>query len=134
MLFSDLTLTPELQALLRLAMFPDPQRVAAALTAYANDPTRLVFDWSLRGQLVSAAGVQVSGNAAEVLHIGTAAHIRGQGYGRDLLHGIRAHLGVMTLSADTDGQAVDFYRQSGFEVVALPPAWGTPRFRCTLSS
>ncbi|WP_157451168.1 GNAT family N-acetyltransferase [Deinococcus puniceus] len=113
-------------------MFPDPQRVAAALTAYANDPTRLVFAWYVRGQPVSAAGIQVSENAAEVLHIGTAAQCRGQGYGRALLHGIRAHLGGMTLSADTDEQAVEFYRQSGFDVIPMPSVWGGPRFRCTI--
>jgi len=116
-------------------MFPDPQRTAQTLATYANDPTRFVYAWSIGGQTVSAAGigVQVSGNAAEVLHIGTAPQFRGQGYGRALLHGIRAHLGLTTLSAETDDQAVAFYRRSGFEIASLPSAWSTPRFRCTLS-
>ena len=133
MLCREKTLTPEIEALLTLAMSPKPERIRAALDAYASDPTRQVWSWTAGGQVRCAAGLQVQGEAAEVLHIGTRLDARGKGYGRSLLLALFAHLQLTSLEAETDSEAVGFYRRAGFQIQDAPPRFGTPRFRCRLT-
>lgn len=126
-------LTPEIAALLRRAMFPDPARIARALEAYRSEPGLAVFIWEVGGVAVSAAGVRVAGAEAEVLHIGTRPDGTGQGHGRALLWAIAAHLNLSRLVAETDDAAVDFYRRSGFEVSGAPDRGERRRFLCALT-
>lgn len=126
-------LTPEIAALLSRAMFPDPARIARALEAYRSEPGLAVFIWEVGGVAVSAAGVQVAGAEAEVRHIGTRPDCAGQGHGRALLRAIAAHLNLSRLTAETDDDAVDFYRRSAFEIGDAPDRGGRRRYLCTLS-
>ena len=126
-------LTPEIAALLGRAMFPAPERVARVLEAYRTEADRKVFVWEVGGELVCAAGLRVAGAEAEVLHIGTRLDQVGRGFGRDLLRAIAASLGLSQLTAETDEDAVRFYRRSGFEVRDAPNRGERRRFLCTLS-
>ena len=133
MLRRETELTAELGALLTLAMSPKPERIRAALTSYSADPERQVWSWNVGGQAVCAAGLRVQSEAAEVLHIGTRLDARSRGHGRSLLLALMAQLPLISLDAETDGEAVDFYRRAGFQILAAPPRFGTPRFRCRLT-
>lgn len=126
-------LTPEIAALLGRAMFLDPARVARTLEAYRTEPDRLIFVWDVGHQPVSAAGVRVTGREAEVLHIGTQEELAGNGYGRNLILAIAAHLNLSRLIAETDDDSVGFYSHSGFEIAEAADKGGGRRFRCVLS-
>ncbi|GMA16165.1 GNAT family N-acetyltransferase [Deinococcus metallilatus] len=127
------TLTPELETLLARAMFPHPERIRRTLEEYRSDPERHVFAWVMDGQPVSAAGLRQHGEAVEVLHLGTAAGEEGRGHARALLRALAAHLNAAPLVAETDDNAVGFYRRAGFEVTTAPPKGGRPRYLCTLT-
>lgn len=73
------------------------------------------------------------GTHATVRYIGTHPDHTGQGYARALLHSLMTALNLHTLSADTDGDAADFYRRSGFHIQELPSQWERRRYRCTLA-
>lgn len=126
-------LTPEIAALLGRAMFPDPERMVRALEAYRTEADRKVFVWMVGGEPVCAAGLRVAGPEAEVLHIGTRLDQVGRGFGHELLRGIAASLGLSQLTAETDEDAVGFYRRGGFEVRNAPNRGERRRFFCTLS-
>ncbi|MGY2892286.1 GNAT family N-acetyltransferase [Deinococcus sp. UYEF24] len=125
-------LTPDVADLLALAMSPDPARVRAALEKYASDPQRQVWVWQAEGHPVCAVGVRVNGEAAEILHIGTQAGARRQGHARRLLFALLERLGLTTLEAETDDEAVGFYRRAGFSIEETAGRGGTVRYRCTL--
>lgn len=127
------TLTTEVEALLIRAMFPDPERIRRKLEDYRTEPGRQVFVWSVDGRTVSAAGVREVGEAAEILHLGTAPGEEGRGYARALLHAVAAHLNAAKLLAETDDDAVGFYRRAGFEVTPAPPRGGSSRYRAVLT-
>ncbi|WP_051517308.1 GNAT family N-acetyltransferase [Deinococcus phoenicis] len=126
-------LTPELGALLARAMFPDPARIRRTLESYRSDPERRIFAWTLEGRPVSAAGLRPHGQEVEVLHLGTAPGQEGRGYARALLHALAEHLKAARVVAETDEDAVGFYRRAGFMVTPIPSRWGRARFGCTLT-
>lgn len=125
------TLTPEVQALLARAMFPEPARIAEALAAYQSEPDRRLCGWETDGQLRSAAGLRMRDTQAEVVHLGTHPDIQGRGHARDLLHAVMTTLNLTLLWAETDDDSVGFYRRAGFEVEPVPSRWPGARYRCT---
>ncbi|GAA5513295.1 hypothetical protein Dcar01_02028 [Deinococcus carri] len=131
------TLTPELEALLARAMFPDPERLRRTLESYRLGTERQVYAWVVGGQPVSAAGIRQQGEPAgrdvEVLHLGTTPGQEGRGHARALLHAVAAHLNAARLVAETDDSAVGFYRRAGFEVSSIPSRWDWVRYRCVLT-
>jgi GNAT superfamily N-acetyltransferase len=120
------SITPEPGALLARAMFPDPERIRRTLKSYRNDPDRRVFAWVLDVQPLSAAGLRGHGEAAEVLHPGTAPDQEGRGHARALLHAVATHINAARLIAETDDAAVGFCRRAGFEVVSAAPRGDRP--------
>ena len=127
------SLSPDIAALPARAMFPDPAGLVRTLEAYRTDPARRVFLWDVNGEPVSAAGLVVPGKSAEVLHIGTRPESTGNGHGRQLLFAVADHLHLSQLTAETDDDAVEFYRRCGFQVREVQPRGGRRRFRCGLS-
>lgn len=122
--------TPEVEALLAHAMFPDAARIARNLEAYRTDPGRQLFLWETGGRVVCAVGLHVRARQAEVLHIGTDPQERGKGFARALLSAVASALDLTALSAETDEDAVGFYRRSGFQVREAAPRGGQRRFAC----
>ncbi len=126
------TLEPDVADLLLLAMFPDPERVRAALGRYASDPNLQVWVWQVGEKPVCAAGVRVTGGAAEILHLGTRPDTRREGHALRLLLGLMEHLCLTRLEAETDDEAVGFYRKTGFNIEDTEGRGGNLRYRCTL--
>ncbi|WP_264775131.1 GNAT family N-acetyltransferase [Deinococcus aetherius] len=127
------TLTPELETLLARAMFPDPGRIRRTLESYRTDPTRRVFAWVVEGRPVSTAGIQQRDGEVEVLHLGTAPGEERRGHARTLLHALAAYLNTGHVVAETDDEAVEFYRRAGFEVTPIPSPRERARYRCVLT-
>lgn len=126
-------MTPEVAALLSLAMWPDPERIQAALARYASDPALQVWVWTLDGWPVSVAGLRRDGDSAEVLHLGTAVEVRNKGAGRSLLLGLLTELQLRELTAETDDGAVGFYQRCGFAGRVASSVGDRIRYHCTLS-
>jgi ribosomal protein S18 acetylase RimI-like enzyme len=58
--------------------------------------------------------------------------VRGEGLGRRLINEILSLQGGSTIQAETDKDAVNFYRSCGFEVKSLGELYpGVERFVCT---
>lgn len=85
------------------------------------------------GRLVTAVCIDVDGTRGRVTAIGVARGDRGRGWGRSLIAALPALLGIDGLSAETDADAVGFYRAVGFTVTALGEQYpGVERFACRL--
>ena len=123
----------ETAALLALAMWPGAARIQAALGRYASDPELQVWGWQVAGQTVCAAGLRVTEQSAEIVHIGTRADSRQKGHARNLLLAVAEQLSLFQLDAEADDGAVDFYRRAGFGVRETAGRGGHVRYRCTLT-
>jgi 8-oxo-dGTP diphosphatase len=85
--------------------------------------------------LAACIGLTLAPNGSAVVqHIAVAPAEQRQGLGRSLVEGVAALYELTGLSAETDRDAVDFYRHCGFDVASLGEVYpGTERFRCTLA-
>ena len=82
------------------------------MQAYLEDPDRRVFVCEQDGRL---AGILVADAAdAGIVGIAVDAALRGQGIGTFLIEQTAKALGTSCLCAETDGDAVGFYRRCGF--------------------
>lgn len=97
---------------------------------YCHAPYEL---WALdmNDGVIGVVGVRL-GDPAEITHIAVTPDVRGQGRGRELFHRLEAlHGEVRRWVAETDDDAVGFYRRIGFAVETLPPRYpGVTRYRC----
>lgn len=72
-------------------------------------------------------------NSMEILHIAVDELYRNQGFGRCMLDSLLKSEGIKALSAETDNDAVGFYRKSGFVISSPGEKYpGVERFLCRL--
>lgn len=92
--------------------------------------------WALcRGaEVVGAAGVSVCGTEGEIRHIAVAAPARRKGVGRTLVAALcDRYPQVRRWRAETDDEALGFYRRLGFAVCDLGERYpGVHRYACLL--
>ena len=73
-------------------------------------------------------------HAAEILGIAVAPHARNRGIATHMLQHAAASLALQTLTAETDADAVDFYRKFGFRTIEQTQNYGDHpviRYLCT---
>jgi ribosomal protein S18 acetylase RimI-like enzyme len=86
--------------------------------------------WS--DEVAAACALQVDGPSARLTALAVDPRRRGRGIGRAVIEAAIAHLDVERLDAETDGEAVGFYRSCGFDVSSLGEKYpGVERFAVT---
>jgi CubicO group peptidase (beta-lactamase class C family) len=110
---------------------------------YRNGRARLLGlvvekSWEAQGTAlgtpIACIGLEPGGrDEAEITSLAVLPDWRRQGFARALIFGACEHLGLRAVEAETDGEAVDFYRAIGFAVESLGERFpGVERFRCRL--
>jgi ribosomal protein S18 acetylase RimI-like enzyme len=91
-----------------------------------------LFGYRIGGDVVGCIGIQLlTWQEGVVRHISVAPEHRAQGIGRALIGYVLRRFALTRLSAETDAEAVGFYRRCGFAATALPePYPGVERFQC----
>jgi ribosomal protein S18 acetylase RimI-like enzyme len=86
------------------------------------------------GTPVACIGLRPMGRGgAEITALAVLPDWRRQGLARSLVYGACAQLDLRVLEAETDGDAVGFYRAAGFSVQSLGERYpGVERFGCRL--
>jgi ribosomal protein S18 acetylase RimI-like enzyme len=102
---------------------------------YLRDANHRLWVLEDGGRSVGLVGVRL-GDPAEITHVAVGPAERGRGYGAELIASLRLLCpGVTTWYAETDDDAVGFYRRLGFFIKALPPKYpGVTRYGCTLEA
>ena len=100
------------------------------LQAYRDGTDRRLLGWVVDGAVVSVLGLSRSQPRAEVLHIATDPARERQGFAAALVRAVLAEPASAELVAETDDDAVGFYRRSGFAVEEIASPWPTRRYRC----
>jgi ribosomal protein S18 acetylase RimI-like enzyme len=86
------------------------------------------------GTPIACIGLEPRGrDEAEITSLAVLPEWRRQGFARSLVFRACEQLALRTLEAETDADAVDFYRAIGFAVEKLGERYpGVERFRCRL--
>ena len=85
-------------------------------------------------EAIGVIGIKWTRNTvAEILHIAVDSTRRNRGVGREMIDGLLKKEDISELVAETDKDAVDFYRRCCFNVNSLGEKYpGTERFLCIL--
>ncbi|MBN2984082.1 MULTISPECIES: GNAT family N-acetyltransferase [Cohnella] len=121
---------PRVRDLLELAAYDDAEEIARA---YRNDESMELTGFYKDDELAGIAGFRMNGTGELLLgHIAVLPERRGKGYGTAILLSLIGLKNPRAIVAETDADAVDFYRSVGFAIESLGEKYpGVERFRCT---
>ncbi|TMK93300.1 MAG: GNAT family N-acetyltransferase [Actinobacteria bacterium] len=87
--------------------------------------------WQEGEEILACAGAeQLTGGTIGIRSIAVAPAWRHRGLGRTLLDSLAGRAGASMVVAETDDDAVGFYRRCGFAIEDAPPKFGRPRYWC----
>jgi len=111
-----------------------PERRAAAVAIYDSPSSQLIGAWK-NGTLVGIVGLLPRADHTQIRHIAVRNGYRREGIGKRLIQHACSLCEGSQLTAETDKDAVGFYRKCGFSVESLGEKYpGTERFKCTLKT
>lgn len=113
-----------------------------AITAIITDELPGLTTLGLFGEqepqeLIGFVSFDASREPVEIEYIAVGAAAQHGGHGSRLIEAVRDHVGGATLYAQTDDDAVDFYRKRGFTITSAAPDPRWPerqRYDCALTS
>lgn len=78
--------------------------------------------------------VKREANQCEIKHIAVSPAYRGKGIGREMIRYVEEHHAFSSIYAETDQEAVLFYKNIGFHITSLGEKYpGVERFGCLLT-
>ncbi|HCS74324.1 MAG TPA: hypothetical protein DIW17_10670 [Clostridiales bacterium] len=109
-----------------------PERAAIKAKAYKNDETQDIYAWVENGDILGVCGIIVHRNKIEITNISVSENNRHRGIGSSMITALQEKY-EMVIEAETDDDAVDFYRKCGFETNDFQKQ-GFRRWNCILSA
>ncbi|MCP8969479.1 GNAT family N-acetyltransferase [Ectobacillus ponti] len=121
---------PELYDLLSLAAAAD--KIPAIYKEYVINKNRGLYAWMENENIVGCIGIELSGaGAAEICHLAVAPSCQRKGIAGNMIRRVCRLYHLQQLTAETDADAVGFYRSCGFAVSSLGEKYpGVERFFC----
>ncbi|UJF31302.1 GNAT family N-acetyltransferase [Paenibacillus hexagrammi] len=122
----------EIQELLGCSVFPDPDRIDEVVQEYQTDSGLSLYGYVSEDYLVGLIGFRMDEQRTlTITHIAVKPDSRGAGFGRGIILETIELLKPSLLLAETDEEAVDFYRSIGFVIISLgEKVSGMERFLC----
>ncbi len=122
---------PVIRELIEYAIFPDPERVERALEDYKTNQDLEIYAWEEEGAVVGVIGIRIQLSTMVIELISVEPVSRRLGYGRGLILELLERKQPEQIVAETDDEAVDFYRNIGFTITSLGEKYpGVERFMC----
>ena len=107
---------------------PTPERLKARAEKYANNPNAHVCTCRDGGEFVGIAVVEIVENTATVLDIAVDEKSRNKGIGSALLTHFINNFNLEKMVAETDDDAVEFYKKYGFKITETKTVCNTKRY------
>ena len=107
----------------------------AQMEEYLGDPSVKIFVCETEGDKAGILVLKEDGSEAEILGIAVRKDQRKKGLGKEMIYQVMEAAGLKKITAQTDDDAIGFYRSSGFEaerVVIEYPDGSTVRYNCVL--
>ena len=115
---------------------PTKEKFCKKAADFQNDQTIRIFACFMQMQLVGIIVLSLDGyNRAEIVGIAVDPKHRHQGIGSFMLNRVQKKLRITSLYAETDQDAVDFYRKNSFRITAFSRHYNdktVTRYQCEL--
>jgi ribosomal protein S18 acetylase RimI-like enzyme len=122
------TIRPEIQELLSFAT----SKVTEEYQKYMQLNQRKLYAYDAGEVITGCIGIEfLAENSCEIKHIAVFSEYRGQQIGSKMIDWVSEKYGFSSVLAETDQDAVEFYRKNGFEIMCLGEKYpGRERFLC----
>jgi ribosomal protein S18 acetylase RimI-like enzyme len=112
-------------------MWPDEERIKKQLNAYKTEDDRSLLGEISNNELIGLIGIKQAGDEFELLHIAVKKAYRGKGIAKKMIDECIRNNNIKILEAETDKDAVEFYKRTGFTVTSIGEKYpGRERFKC----
>lgn len=94
-----------------------------------------IIEYTVNREIVGSLVIKTIEDTAEIIAIATKSNKRKMGIGTAMISAyVENNKNIRILTAETDWEAVDFYKNYGFNILSLGEKYpGVERFHCTLS-
>ncbi|MBU7595841.1 GNAT family N-acetyltransferase (plasmid) [Metabacillus halosaccharovorans] len=122
------TIHPSVRELLSFAT--SDFKVDLEYQMYLKSLNRKLYCFELQEEIIGCIGIEIiSFNECVIKHIAVSSEHRGKGIGSRMIEFLSEEFTLIT--AETDKDAVDFYRKYGFSITSLGEKYpGVERFLC----
>jgi ribosomal protein S18 acetylase RimI-like enzyme len=117
--------------LMEYAVLADSGELEQVTSEYREDESLGLFGYVEEEEIIGVIGFRKTGDELQIKHMAVQPEYRGMGYGRGLLLELMLLTKPEKVVCETYADAVDFYRNLGFEVIAIDEGPGGERFVCT---
>lgn len=112
---------------------PTFEKYCTKMEQYFDDPSLKIYVCEDSKQKIGMMIIDKSEDVAEIAGIAISTRYRGQGAGRLMIEQVMESESIMSLKAQTDEDAIEFYRKCGFkdekEIVEYPDG-SVVRYNC----
>lgn len=106
------------------------EHVKEKVMEYRRHESWQLYSWVENGKIVGICGFEVHSDHVEILNIAVDENFRNRGIGSAMVTALQEKY-EMAIKAETDDDAVDFYRKTGFETTAIQK-YNVRRWTCVL--
>lgn len=107
------------------------EKVDQAYLKYIESQNQQLFGYENEKEIVGCIGVEFKTDNCEIVHIAVSPKERGKGIGSKMIKFIYEKYSLSYITAETDKEAVEFYRNLGFKITSLGEKYpGVERFSC----
>jgi len=130
----SISIEPNVRELLSFAT--SEKNVEKEFELYMHSPVRELYGYDLEDEIVGCIGIEfLSPNRCEIKHIAVSQTHRGVSIGSKMISFIWEKYSLSFMFAETDKDAVNFYKNYGFKITSLGEKYpGVERFQCILKS
>lgn len=109
---------------------PTPERLLSRAEKYQADDNTSVYAYLESGEYKGIVVFKTEENTAEILDIAVKPGCKGKGIGSRLIDYIFSKFQVNKITAETDDDAIGFYKKYGFTVIDTRVEIYTKRYTC----
>ncbi len=124
---------PAVRVIMAASAFdPSPEAMDYKAAEYRRHESWQLYGWVENGRIIGVCGFEVHKDYVEVLNIAVAESVRHHGVGGKMITALWKKY-EMAIEAETDDDAVDFYRKRGFQATTIQKN-NVRRWKCVLAA
>ena len=116
---------------------PTEEKFDKKIDLFLNDNSVKIFACLNQGKIIGVIVVSfIEEKKIEIIGIAVEVSARGKGVGSYMINQVVNNYGLLSVCAETDNDAVGFYRNNGFSIVEFSETYGAEtviRYKCELT-
>ncbi len=113
---------------------PTKERLIARAEKYQENENTHIYAFEESGEFKGIVVFEIADNTATILDIAVKSEHQGQGIGSKLIDFIFNEFSVENITAETDDDAIDFYKKYGFIIANTIIKFDTKRYICVYTN